>query len=54
MPDFHVPKMSHHKASGQAIVRLDGRDFYLGPWKSKAATVEYDRLVGRPKARPTA
>ncbi|MGA2498396.1 MAG: recombinase XerD [Tepidisphaeraceae bacterium] len=45
MPDFHVPKMSHHRASGQAIVRLNGRDFYLGPWKSKAATIEYDRLV---------
>jgi integrase len=40
-----TPHMSHHKASGQAIVRLSGKDFYLGPWGSKAARVEYDRVV---------
>lgn len=45
MPEFRVPKLSHHKASGNAVVRLGGKDFYLGPWKSKAAKVEYDRLV---------
>jgi hypothetical protein len=27
-------------------VRLDGRDHYCGPWRSKAAEAEYDRLVG--------
>jgi integrase len=37
--------MSHHKASDQAIVRLGGRDFYLGPWGSKTARNEYDRLI---------
>jgi integrase len=37
--------MCHHKASGQAIVRLGGRDFYLGPSGSKSARSEYDRLV---------
>jgi integrase len=41
-----LPKCRHHKASGQAIVTLSGQDFYLGPWKSKVAAVEYDRLTG--------
>jgi proteasome accessory factor B len=27
------------------VVRLGGKDFYLGPWRSKAARGEYDRLV---------
>jgi catalase (peroxidase I) len=27
-------------------VTIQGRDFYLGPWKSKASYVEYDRLIG--------
>jgi len=40
-----VPKMSHHKASGHAVVRLAGKDHYLGPWGSKTARTEYDRLV---------
>lgn len=40
-----VPKMSHHKASGQAVVRLSGQDFYLGPWGTKVARREYDRVV---------
>lgn len=41
-----VPKYRKHKASGQAIVRIASRDHYLGPWKSKASRLEYDRLVG--------
>jgi len=45
LPSFRIPKMSHHKASDQAIVRLGGRDFYLGPWHSKTARNEYDRLI---------
>ena len=40
------PKYRHHKASGQAIVTLNGRDHYLGLWKSKSSKVEYDRLIG--------
>ncbi len=43
----HVsPKYRLHRASGQAVVTLNGHDHYLGPWKSKASEVEYDRLVG--------
>jgi integrase len=41
-----TPKYRHHRASGQAIVALNGKIHYLGPWKSKASRIEYDRLVG--------
>jgi len=41
-----VPKYSRHKASGQAVVTLGGRDFYLGKYGTKASKVEYDRLIG--------
>lgn len=53
-----VPKYRNHKASGQAIVTIQGRDHYLGPWKSKASRIEYDRLIsewmasGRPNTAP--
>jgi len=40
-----LPKYRRHKASAQAMVTLDGRDFYLGPLESKAGIVEYDRLI---------
>ena len=40
-----VPRPSHHKASGQSVVRLNGRDFYLGPHGSPKATSEYDRII---------
>lgn len=39
------PTYRHHRASGQAIATIEGRDFYLGPWKSKASKIEYDRVV---------
>lgn len=40
------PSYRVHKPSGQAVVTLSGRHFYLGPHGSKASRVEYDRLVG--------
>jgi len=52
-----VPKYRKHRASGQAIVTLGGRDHYLGPHGTKASRVEYDRLIaewlaaGRPAAQ---
>jgi hypothetical protein len=46
MPEVRIPKLSHHKASGQAVVRLSGKDFYVGPWNTQVARNEYDRLVG--------
>jgi hypothetical protein len=50
-----TPKYRHHKASGQAIVTIAGKDHYLGPWKSKASKIEDDRLIGEWLAagRPT-
>jgi hypothetical protein len=35
-----VPKYRKHRASGQAIVTISGRDHYLGPFNSKASKVE--------------
>ena len=44
---IHVaPSYRHHKPSGQAVVTLNSVDHYLGPWKSKASRIEYDRLIG--------
>jgi hypothetical protein len=41
-----TPKYRRHRPSGQAVVELNGKVFYLGPWKSKASLVEYDKLIG--------
>jgi integrase len=46
LSDTAVPAYRHHKASGQAIVTLDGRDFYLGPHGSATSKAEYARLTG--------
>jgi len=40
------PRYCRHKSSGQAVVTLDGKDYYLGPWGTKASKAEYDRLIG--------
>ena len=45
-PSKTPPKYRKHKRSGQAIVTLDGKDFYLGPHGTKASEAEYDRLIG--------
>jgi integrase len=55
-----IPKYSLHKASGRAIVTLDGTDHYLGAYDSPESKVEYDRLIaewlanGRRAAAPAA
>lgn len=41
-----LPKYRRHRASGRAIVTLDGQDVYLGPYGSSTSKREYDRLVG--------
>jgi integrase len=41
-----TPKYRRHKSSGQAVVTVAGKDHYLGPYKSKASKVEYDRVIG--------
>ena len=40
------PSYRKHKRSGQAVVTLNGQDFYLGTHGSKASKAEYDRLIG--------
>jgi integrase len=41
-----VPKLQHHKATGQARVTINGRDYYCGRWGSKSAIAKYHRLLG--------
>ena len=45
MPKKNIPTYRLHKASGQAIVELDGKVFYLGKHKSKASRVKYDEMI---------
>jgi integrase len=42
-----TPSYCHHRATGQAVVRLDGRDYYLGKYGSTASRAEYDRLIAQ-------
>jgi len=41
-----VPIYWWHKASGQAVVTLDGRDYYLGAFGSPESRAEYERVTG--------
>lgn len=34
---LRVPKCRRHKPTGQAVVTLNGKDHYLGTWKTAAA-----------------
>ena len=40
-----IPRYRRHKASGQAVVTLNGRDVYLGPHGATASKAEYDRVI---------
>src|SRR5262245_61598558 len=42
---YALPKLRHHRASGQAVVTLGGRDIYLGAWNSAASRQAYDREI---------
>ncbi len=41
------PKYCLHKATGQAVVRLAGRDIYLGKFGSDASDEKYAELIAR-------
>ncbi|MFV2069345.1 MAG: tyrosine-type recombinase/integrase [Pirellulales bacterium] len=41
-----VPKYRKHRATGQAVITLNGKDHYLGPHGTKVSKREYDRLIG--------
>jgi integrase len=40
-----LPKYRKHKATGKAVVTINGHDHYLGPHGSKLSRMEYDRIV---------
>ncbi|MGN6725153.1 MAG: tyrosine-type recombinase/integrase, partial [Tepidisphaeraceae bacterium] len=40
-----LPSYRHHKASGQACVKLSGRTIYLGPHGTRLSRDNYDRVV---------
>ena len=40
-----APAYCLHKATGQARVRINGRDHYLGPFGSRESRAQYDQLI---------
>ncbi|MBN1852100.1 MAG: site-specific integrase [Pirellulales bacterium] len=44
---LRVPKYRRHRASGQAVVTLNGKDHYLGKWKSAASRAAYQQLTSQ-------
>ncbi len=44
-PKNSIPSYTFHKPTGQARVRVAGRDFYLGPFGSPESRQEYARLL---------
>jgi hypothetical protein len=44
-PSLRFPALSPHKASGQAVVRIAGKDVYCGPWGSTQAEARYRRAI---------
>ena len=40
-----IPVLRHHRPGGQAAVRIDGRDHYLGEHGSPESREKYDRLI---------
>lgn len=46
-----IPTCTEHKASGRAVVRLNGRDHYLGPYGTPEAAAAYERRIAEWLAR---
>jgi len=40
-----IPSLCLHKATGQAVVRIDGKDVYCGIYGSSEAQQKYDRVI---------
>ena len=40
-----LPEYRKHKATGQAVTTIGGKDFYLGPHGTVACKKEYDRVI---------
>ena len=45
MPKKRLPKYCHHKATGQARVRIDGKDVYLGTYNSPESHRRYAVII---------
>ena len=50
-PSRRIPKYCLHKATGQALVRLNGRDLYLEKYDTPKSRQEYDRQISLRLAR---
>lgn len=42
-----IPGYLHHKGTGQARVRINGEDYYLGPYGSEASRRKYGELIAQ-------
>ena len=42
-----IPKYSLHKATGQALVRINSKAIYLGEYGSEESKAKYDRLIAK-------
>ena len=49
--DRHVPKCRHYKPKDLAVVRIDGRDHYLGKYDSPESWEKYHRILAERAAR---
>ena len=45
MPKLTKPSYLHHKPTGQARVRINGRDIYLGPYRSPESREKYEAVI---------
>ncbi|MEQ9409773.1 MAG: hypothetical protein RIK87_18705 [Fuerstiella sp.] len=45
MPSRKIPVYRHQKARNLAVVRIDGKDVYLGEYKSPESKTKYERLI---------
>ena len=43
--DRHIPKYRHYKPKDLAVVRIDGRDYYLGKYGTPESRERYHRLL---------
>ena len=48
-----VPKYRRHKGSGQALVEVNGRRYYLGPYGTPKSKEQYARIVAELSASPS-
>jgi integrase len=42
---YRTPSYRLHKPSGQAVVTIGNRDYYLGKWNTPESRADYDRLI---------